>query len=290
VKPNKNNPGKKKSWCKTCSREYSRNHYNQDKKYYLEKNKKNNKAFMERRFAWYLKQKQGKKCKNCGNDDPLILEFHHRASEEKIAAVSDLVNNYRPKDIILAEIAKCDLLCGNCHMLETIVDQNSWRSKGEPTEKLIEKLKVEMNAISLGDLEEARLHVENKFEPCNQCNSKNNPCQKCTIWISKTIYARRARTRFGLRDRIASMRAKLIAYQALTKEGCKDCAHDDWRVLQFDHISDDKSFDIGEAIGKSIKPERLMAEIAKCEVVCVNCHKRRTAQRHSDRKSQTAPV
>jgi hypothetical protein len=47
-------------------------------------------------------------------------------------------------------------------------------------------------------------------------------------------------------------------------------------VLEFDHLRD-KCFNIGEAL-----PYRnwasVLAEIEKCEVVCANCHRRRTAR------------
>jgi hypothetical protein len=50
-------------------------------------------------------------------------------------------------------------------------------------------------------------------------------------------------------------------------------------VLEFDHIdADAKSFNIGQSL-----PYRnwtsILEEIKKCEVVCANCHRRRTAPR-----------
>ena len=58
---------------------------------------------------------------------------------------------------------------------------------------------------------------------------------------------------------------------------CADCGETDPVVLEFDHLRD-KAFDIGQSL-----PYRswnaILAEIAKCEVVCANCHRRRTARR-----------
>ncbi len=45
-------------------------------------------------------------------------------------------------------------------------------------------------------------------------------------------------------------------------------------VMQFDHVRGDKSFNIGSNTGKNFKV--LADEIAKCEVVCANCHAERT--------------
>lgn len=50
-----------------------------------------------------------------GESDPDVLDFHHRASEQKREKVSQLVNNQASVDRIRAEIDKCDVLCANCH-------------------------------------------------------------------------------------------------------------------------------------------------------------------------------
>lgn len=47
-------------------------------------------------------------------------------------------------------------------------------------------------------------------------------------------------------------------------------------IMDFDHRDpDQKSFGIGESL-VSKRPEVLLAEIAKCDVVCSNCHRERT--------------
>jgi hypothetical protein len=49
-------------------------------------------------------------------------------------------------------------------------------------------------------------------------------------------------------------------------------------VLEFDHLAD-KSFDIGQALSYR-NWQSILDEIEKCEVVCANCHRRRTARRN----------
>ena len=58
---------------------------------------------------------------------------------------------------------------------------------------------------------------------------------------------------------------------------CSDCAETDPMVLEFDHLRD-KRFNIGSALPYR-NWESILAEIEKCEVVCANCHRRRTANR-----------
>ncbi|HVT76394.1 MAG TPA: hypothetical protein VHD87_05140 [Acidimicrobiales bacterium] len=63
----------------------------------------------------------------------------------------------------------------------------------------------------------------------------------------------------------------------LAAHPCVDCGESDPVVLDFDHRRD-KLFEIGRAIFfKSM--EAILEEIEKCDVVCANCHRRRTARR-----------
>lgn len=58
---------------------------------------------------------------------------------------------------------------------------------------------------------------------------------------------------------------------------CADCGIQyPGYVMQFDHLSD-KRFPLSNARSESVKT--LLAEIAKCEVVCANCHAERTFRR-----------
>lgn len=58
---------------------------------------------------------------------------------------------------------------------------------------------------------------------------------------------------------------------------CMDCGIQyPHYVMDFDHVRGEKINDVtlGAAYGWSV--EKLMAEIAKCEIVCSNCHRART--------------
>jgi hypothetical protein len=56
-----------------------------------------------------------------------------------------------------------------------------------------------------------------------------------------------------------------------------NCGETDPIVLEFDHLRD-KKFNIGKA-WRGHEWQSVLDEIAKCEVVCANCHRRRTACR-----------
>jgi hypothetical protein len=56
---------------------------------------------------------------------------------------------------------------------------------------------------------------------------------------------------------------------------CADCGGSwPYYVMQFDHARGEKNFGIATAIGKvgQITVQALREEIAKCDVVCANCH------------------
>jgi hypothetical protein len=55
-------------------------------------------------------------CKRCGTDDPRVLDLHHRDPQQKVMAVSQMVSRFSTQRL-LAEIAKCDAVCANCHRI-----------------------------------------------------------------------------------------------------------------------------------------------------------------------------
>jgi len=69
---------------------------------------------------------------------------------------------------------------------------------------------------------------------------------------------------------------------------CSDCAETDPLVLEFDHLGD-KHFNISQALLSRPWPV-ILDEIAKCDVVCANCHRRRTATRGGFRRAAVAQL
>ena len=59
---------------------------------------------------------------------------------------------------------------------------------------------------------------------------------------------------------------------------CADCEETFPPVcMDFDHVRGVKLFTIGDRSGRSL--EAILDEIAKCDVVCANCHRVRTQER-----------
>jgi hypothetical protein len=92
----------------------------------------------------------------------------------------------------------------------------------------------------------------------------------------------------------ANVKRRAMAHKrAITRQGrevvaaakavpCSDCKRRFPAVcMDFDHVRGEKDFDVSTA-GRWTSIAVLEAEIAKCEVVCSNCHRLRTEYRRRD--------
>jgi 5-methylcytosine-specific restriction endonuclease McrA len=71
----------------------------------------------------------------------------------------------------------------------------------------------------------------------------------------------------------------------LSVHGCTDCGERDLVVLEFDHVGPKRSH-VAVMVTKGASPKALAREVANCEVVCANCHRRRTARRSGWRRAE----
>lgn len=63
--------------------------------------------------------KEENPCVDCGKEYPYyVMDFDH-VRGEKVASVSALLSNGFSWKVIEEEIAKCDIVCANCHRIRT---------------------------------------------------------------------------------------------------------------------------------------------------------------------------
>ncbi len=81
-----------------------------------------------RRRAWVDSLKAGP-CTRCGRDDlpPHCKDFHHRDRTTKSFTLGPATRY--GKERILAEIAKCDLLCAICHRMVEHAAGYAWTDR-----------------------------------------------------------------------------------------------------------------------------------------------------------------
>ncbi|HEY6540341.1 MAG TPA: hypothetical protein VIZ18_05360, partial [Ktedonobacteraceae bacterium] len=65
----------------------------------------------------------------------------------------------------------------------------------------------------------------------------------------------------------------------LSMHPCVDCGETDIRLLEFDHVRSHKAANISRLLTQGRNWSIIEAEIAKCEIRCANCHRKRTSER-----------
>ena len=101
-------------YCKECSRQYTRTSYTNNREYYI----KRNRAVVKELEETVRSIKKSTPCKDCGNYYPYyVMDFDHRDAKNKDFCVASKRNWGRKK--LFREIAKCDVVCSNCHRERT---------------------------------------------------------------------------------------------------------------------------------------------------------------------------
>ena len=104
------------SYCRGCQKEYDAEWYRANKA----KRQAKVKADRLAHTAWLDSLKEGKPCADCGRTyPPYVMEWHHLPGAEKALVLADTRRAAHSKELILAEIAKCELICANCHRERT---------------------------------------------------------------------------------------------------------------------------------------------------------------------------
>lgn len=115
------------SWCKTCFREHSAAKYKSDplERERKSRNRVNLSLRNKEKMAELLSRSS---CLDCGTEDPRVLEFDHRIPGEKSFSIAESYHAFG-WETISQEIAKCDIVCSNCHRIRTSANGEWWRTK-----------------------------------------------------------------------------------------------------------------------------------------------------------------
>lgn len=127
--------------CKKCHAVYRRKHYQAKRRLYIDKAKRWNHVHKGERHAkvrrYILQYLREHPCVDCGETDPVVLEFDH-VRGKKVAPISYLVRGTYGLEAIKREITKCEVRCANCHRRKTARERGHWflddLDKIEPSE------------------------------------------------------------------------------------------------------------------------------------------------------------
>jgi len=60
-----------------------------------------------------------RQCADCGEKDPLVLDFDHVDPKSKFKSVAKMLSGHYSWISVLKEIDKCEVRCANCHRRKT---------------------------------------------------------------------------------------------------------------------------------------------------------------------------
>jgi hypothetical protein len=103
-------------FCRRCRAAYGRAHYQANRRRYIEQATRHKQRLMLDRTRWLIEYFRINPCADCGESDPIVLEFDHL--RDKSFAIGPQLSQ-RSWTSILAEIEKCEVVCANCHRRRT---------------------------------------------------------------------------------------------------------------------------------------------------------------------------
>lgn len=105
------------SYCRDCRSAY-------DRSYYIERGKvarlARNRARRDAGRSWMVSIKEGVPCADCAETfPPCVMHWDHLPGYPKVDEISSMVGSRR-REIVVDELAKCELVCANCHVMRTV--------------------------------------------------------------------------------------------------------------------------------------------------------------------------
>jgi hypothetical protein len=162
-------------------------------------------------------------CADCGGRfKPWQMDFDHRDPATKSFTITTGRAMLMSTERIKAEVAKCDVVCANCHRV---------RSRMQHQRRLVERV---------------------------QGTSKRLPAQR------------------------ARWRRQAAMLDELRNVPCADCGRRfEPYQMDFDHLDPATKRSMVPALIGRAGEATILAEAAKCDIVCANCHRERTHRRRT---------
>ncbi len=92
---------------------YHREHYQKNKQVYVDRNNRRRKRVQE-----YIREAKSKPCTDCGLEYPYyVMDFDHLGDKE--LSVARAAERGWGIERVAKEIAKCEVVCANCHRERT---------------------------------------------------------------------------------------------------------------------------------------------------------------------------
>jgi hypothetical protein len=123
-------------------------------------------------------------------------------------------------------------------------------------------------------------------KPTSEFNKKGKGfqpyCRPCDKAASKSRYHSNKESHIeavNLNNERYRERNREFILKYLESHPCVDCGTKDFRVLEFDHVRGTKVGNISTMLGGALSLQKIVDEVAKCDVRCANCHRIITSER-----------
>lgn len=118
--------GKRSSMHLECKRIYDREHYAKHKEKRVHIKRLNSKRCRVRNLQFSMDYLKNNPCIDCGEKDPIVLEYDHKG--HKLKNVCNIIATGYSLDNLKKEIAKCEVVCANCHRRRTSKQFNYYKN------------------------------------------------------------------------------------------------------------------------------------------------------------------
>lgn len=178
-------------------------------------------------------------CLECGGTfPPHVMDFDHRDPRSKSFSVAAGRALLKSRAVLAAEIAKCDIVCGNCHRIRTAAQ------------------------YARGDLEYGF---------------------KTPEILKPGVPAERHRNRWRTRRQ-----QQMDLLERIRQLPCFDCGRTyPTCAMELDHRDPSLKRGLPSQMAGRVRMRTLLEEIAKCDIVCTNCHRDRSYRQRVHRGSST---
>jgi len=278
--------GQLQSHCRECHAAYRRQHYLDNTPTYIENERVRVRAHRERNRELLRQYLLGHPCVDCGEADPVVLDFDHRDPSLKRIDVPQLAA-HQTWASVLQEIEKCDVRCASCHRRRT-AEQFGWRRATLPSTATFIPPIRQLPAVEQLTLEIRQCRSCHVVQSIHEFAIKNKKtgqrswkCRSCQRAYARAHYQANRPTylgKSGRRNRAERERFASFFIQYFSAHPCVDCGATDARILDFDHRDPATKTETINVLARRGDWDAVLAEIAKCDVRCANCHRRRTAR------------
>lgn len=121
------------------------------------------------------------------------------------------------------------------------------------------------------------------YSRCKECQKTrtNAHYRQNTAYYVRKAAVRKERNRKA---------ARKLSKELRSRSPCPDCERTyPWYVMQFDHIRGEKHDNVANLVSAGRELHTIKTEIAKCQIVCANCHAIRTYLRAGGSEAERSP-